>query len=108
MQKVLLTLVVLFSVSWSKDVESSTLYYGSAVEAVQWALLNTTDPSALDSVYKYGNDTRLYVMIRGWLVQELSGVQSILSSTSPNGTTTKKLQGQQQFLERAIRRIDLE
>ena len=108
--RIFLFLVLVVSLTSAKTPreKSLTLYKGQAVEAVEFALDNPRDPSALDSIYIYGTDSRLYVMIRGWLVQELAGVQSILGSMSVDNKHKKMLQERETFLEQAIRRIDLE
>ena len=105
---IFLSILFFGGVIFSAPCDSLLLYKGQAITAVQWALDNYSDSTALDSVYRYGVDSRLYVMIRGWLVQELQGVQSILGSTPPTSKHYKKLQERESFLERSIQRIDLE
>ncbi len=60
----------------------------------------------LDTIVKYGTDSRYYVMIRGWLVQELVGVESQFESA--NSPAQQNFKNRIAFLKKAIRRIDLE
>ncbi len=97
----------------------TTYQIGVMIEAISAALAKPTDPSSLETISQYGTDSRYYVMIRGWLVQELSGVQSQLDATlsaqsRADSITASDLETKQSFidkvafLQRAIRRIDLE
>lgn len=94
---------------------SQTYQIGIMIEAISAALVNPTEASSLDTISLYGTDSRYYVMIRGWLVQELAGVQSQLDAIRSSGATTAKQDQTKQkfiekvaFLQQAIRRIDLE
>lgn len=80
---------------------------GSMVQAIDTAIAAPGDPDSLATVTRYGTDTRYYVMIRGWLVQELRGVESQLEA-SRDPQLTVKFQQKADFLRAAIRRIDLE
>ena len=50
------------------------------------------DPRALETIAKHGTDSRYYVMIRGWLVQVKSGVESQLAATKDPGLKAKHQQ----------------
>lgn len=65
------------------------------------------EQDALAAIAKYGTDSRHYVMIRGWLREELAGVESQLASVS-GPALQARLTRKAGFLKKAIRRIDLE
>lgn len=80
---------------------------GVMVQAVDEAIAAPADPAALQTVVRYGLDSRHYVMIRGWLALELQGVESQLAATR-NPEDKARFQSRAAFLRQAIRRIDLE
>jgi len=103
----------------SKEAEPLSEEYkiGIMVKALSRAIASPDAPDSLQIITRYGTDSRYYVMIRGWLVQELSGVQSQLDATKDHKTKDHKtkddsaktaLAGRVSFLTKAIRRIDLE
>ncbi|WP_223292949.1 MULTISPECIES: hypothetical protein [Shewanella] len=98
---------------------SQTYQIGVMVEAISIALTKSHEPQSLETISLYGTDSRYYVMIRGWLVQELAGVQSQLDASQQSQSrsisisesdleTKQKFIEQVVFLQQAIRRIDLE
>jgi hypothetical protein len=42
------------------------------------------DPRSLETIAKHGTDSRYYVMIRNWLVQVKSGVESPIICSQTN------------------------
>ncbi|ABV35249.1 hypothetical protein Ssed_0637 [Shewanella sediminis HAW-EB3] len=80
---------------------------GVMVKALSRAIASPDEPDSLKIITQYGTDSRYYVMIRGWLVQELSGAQSQLDATRDATAKTKFIE-RAAFLTQAIRRIDLE
>lgn len=80
---------------------------GAMVRSIDAAIAAPNDPESMVTVTRYGTDTRYYVMIRGWLVQELQGVESQLEA-SRDTQLKSKFQQKADFLRTAIRRIDLE
>ena len=87
-----------------KDViESEEYQIGVMVQHITAAIHDPENPESLEIIVRYGMDSRYYVMIRGWLVQELAGVKS-------QNRAKHNLQHMQQeiLLTKAIRRIDLE
>lgn len=80
---------------------------GEMVQAIDAAIDAPENPDSLATIARYGTDTRYYVMIRGWLVQELRGVESQLEATR-DPQLNAKFQQKAAFLRTAIRRIDLE
>ena len=80
---------------------------GVMVKAVD-AAINSATPQSLTVIANYGTDSRYYVMIRGWLVQELTGAQSQLEVYRQQDERRQQLEHKVHFLKQAIRRIDLE
>lgn len=80
---------------------------GKMIEQVGYAIKHPNSDNALEIITQAGTDSRYYVMIRGWLVQELQGVQSQFNATR-NSADKDKFQTKITFLHQAIRRIDLE
>jgi len=86
------------------------LEVGHKVIRIQTALENPERPASLEAVKALGLDSRHYVMVRGWLIQELHSAQSWQETstyqTSPayKNTTDKRISA----LRRMIRAIDLE
>lgn len=107
----LLTLTLCCSLQPSlanEDTEQQRLqeqqYIGAMVQSLTQAI-RTPSPESLDIVAHYGTDSRYYTMIRGWLVQELSGVESQLSSQK--GAVNPEQAALAAHLRACIRRIDL-
>ena len=80
---------------------------GVMVNAIDKAITDA-QPDSLELIYQYGTDSRYYVMIRGWLIQELTGVQSQLDAHRQQDERRQQLEHKVNFLKQAIRRIDLE
>lgn len=80
---------------------------GEMVLAIEQALAHPEDPQALEVISLHGTDSRHYVMIRGWLIQELQAVESQLAA-SRTLELQQRFSTRAEFLRRAIRRIDLE
>ncbi|MEZ9819789.1 hypothetical protein AB4238_04050 [Shewanella sp. 10N.286.45.A1] len=80
---------------------------GVMVNAIDKAITDAR-PDSLELIYQYGTDSRYYVMIRGWLIQELTGVQSQLDAHRQQDERRQQLEHKVNFLKQAIRRIDLE
>ncbi|WP_051369233.1 hypothetical protein [Psychromonas arctica] len=80
---------------------------GVMVQHLHIAINSPTDKNALNTITKFADDSRYYLMIRGWLVQKLSGVESRLNAQkSPNKRAD--LIAEVEALKQAIRAIDLE
>ena len=79
---------------------------GQHVFAIRAALDNPDAPDAMQAVTGLGLDSRYYVMVRGWLSQQLRGDRSIADAS--HGKVSPELERRIDFLERAIRAIDLE
>ncbi|WP_110457089.1 hypothetical protein [Shewanella algidipiscicola] len=80
-------------------------HIGAMVQSLKHAI-RTPSPESLDIVVRYGTDSRYYTMIRGWLVQELSGVESQLASQNEGDNPEQDALAA--HLRACIRRIDLE
>lgn len=87
--------------------QSEEYTIGVMVKALDNAIKKPSKNS-LELISHYGTDSRYYVMIRGWLVQELQGVNSQLSAYRSDDEIKARLQAKSDFLTQAIRRIDLE
>ncbi|NRD75829.1 hypothetical protein HQQ94_21940 [Shewanella sp. VB17] len=93
------------------DTTNTTYLTGIMIEEISIALDNPDLSSSLITIMKYGTDSRYYVMIRGWLTQELNGVQSQLDAIGEKQQDSEhkqKFTEKVYFLKQAIRRIDLE
>ena len=64
---------------------SETYQIGEMVKTLQKAL-KVRDEQALRTIQLYGTDSRYYPMIRGWLFQELVGVESQLHASKKKKT----------------------
>ena len=84
------------------DVEAMELGY--KVAAVKVAIQDPAAPGAMHAITSLGHDQRYYVMVRGWLTYQLQGDRSLLEA-SPDQT---EVRARVDFLQRAIRAIDLE
>ena len=86
------------------------LEVGHKVLAVQAALENPEQPASIEAVKALGLDSRHYVMVRGWLVQELRSAESwqetstYQTSLAYKNATDKRASA----LRLMIRAIDLE
>ncbi|WP_245597649.1 hypothetical protein [Psychromonas aquimarina] len=80
---------------------------GIMVQEIQTALTDPEHAQSLQTIISYGTDSRYYVMIRGWLFQELVGVESQLHA-SRSKKSSAEFQLRSDFLKQAIRAIDLE
>ena len=80
---------------------------GEAVLAISRTLDDPTQEGALAAVTDLGHETRYYILVRGWLVQELAGCEGIESVGKPE-VMRPELEAKIAFLKRAIRVIDLE
>jgi len=82
---------------------------GQAVLDIRQALHEPDLPDAgrMEAITRLGHDSRYYTMVRGWLVQELKGLESIRSARGAAGDTGD-LERRIEFLGKAIRALDLE
>ncbi len=103
-----LLIITISLLLWScKDENNIYTHAGKMVSEVSQSISDIEREGALDSIAEYGTDTRYYILIRGWLKQELEGVESLLSVARDEEKKIALLK-KKSFLERAIRRIDLE
>ncbi|MCG8583640.1 MAG: hypothetical protein MI757_02915 [Pirellulales bacterium] len=86
--------------------DQEALRVGRQVLAIRKAIKNYESPKSLEAIADAGTITANYVWVRGWLNEELRGVNSVIMVNK--GEARKKLQAKAEFLKRAIRRIDLE
>lgn len=97
----------------TEPTKSDEYAIGVMVKSLDNAIAHPSNES-LSIITNYGTDSRYYVMIRGWLVQELQGAESQLDAyhsdvlDNSQAEQKSKLQQKVDFLKQAIRRIDLE
>ena len=84
----------------------TALELGRKVLAVREAIQNPGMPNAMQAVTDLGYDHRYYVMVRGWLSYQLQGDMSILDASREQ--IRDEVRARINFLEKAIRAIDLE
>ena len=105
-----LIVVILVFIALSRPVKAEVCeenikqYY--LIEDIQLALHSQSE-EALKTIVKYGTDSRYYVMVRGWLVQYLAGVES-QKQANKDPSRSEKSDQETLFLKRAIKLIDLE
>lgn len=80
-----------------EETRSTASQVGEVVQTLQLAL-TTRDEQALKTIRLYGTDSRYYSMIRGWLFQELVGVESQLHATK-KAKDAAKFQAHSNFLK---------
>ncbi|QYK01859.1 hypothetical protein [Shewanella psychrotolerans] len=68
--------------------------------------IDSPSPKSVEIIAHYGTNSRYYVMIRGWLVQELTGIESQLAAQGDNADPV--LVNKAKHLKISLRRIDLE
>ena len=78
---------------------------GFMVQSLATAI-DTPSPESVDIIARYGTDSRYYVMIRGWIVQELTGIESQLAAQGENADPM--LVNKAKHLKISLLRIDLE
>ena len=79
---------------------------GTAVIEVANAIGDPTKEGAMEAITTLGTDSRYYLMVRGWLVQQIAADRSILATGS--GASRDDLETRVAQLQRAVRLIDLE
>ena len=89
----------------AKD-DQAALELGHKVLAIQNALEHPQEAESLEAVKALGTDSRYYVMVRGWLNEQLRADQSIRDASKDR--TPQKIKDRIAFVEKAIRAIDLE
>lgn len=91
----------------AENSDQEAIRIGTMVQEIQQALKKSDEKASLETITKYGTDSRYYVMIRGWLHELLKGTQSQLKAAK-NPELQKNHSQREAFLKQAIRRIDLE
>lgn len=79
---------------------------GLQVQAIVRAIREPDRDGAMADVVALGTDSRYYAMVRGWLALELQGASSMLRADGEGENAAIK--ARVDFLQRAIRAIDLE
>lgn len=94
------------SVGTHLNTDEEALWLGYKVLAIQASIQNPNAPHAMEAITELGTDSRYYVMVRGWLSQQLQGDTSILEASKDGGRA--EIRERVAFLKKAIRAIDLE
>ncbi len=87
--------------------QSEEYLIGEMVKSIQLALSHPEAETSLVTLIQYGQDSRYYTMIRGWVSLELSGVVSQYESAH-NESARERHAREIEVLEKVIRAIDLE
>ena len=90
----------------SDKVSKEALRVGRVVLAIRDVMDNPNLPNAMKTVVELGTDSRYYVLVIGWLNEQLRADQSIIEARRDDVPT--KISERVLFLKRAIRAIDLE
>jgi hypothetical protein len=80
---------------------------GVMIQQLTLAIKTPTSKQSSEIIYQYGSDSRYYVMVRGWLIQTLNGIESQLA-VQQHKDQKIQLSLQVEALKSAIRSIDLE
>lgn len=80
---------------------------GVMVKEISEAIASPEEAGAMETIVRYGTDSRYYVMIRGWLLEVLKGVDSRMDAATDEAQK-KSLQTKALWLRKSIRSIDLE
>lgn len=111
-QRICLTLLLLAPLAALADPmelsidDQLALDLGRRIMGATAALENPQAPAAMEAILSLGRDSRYHTMMRGWLTQLLVGDLSIAEASGDQ--VPPKIQERIDFLQRAIRAIDLE
>lgn len=86
--------------------EEEALRLGRKVLAVRAAIQDPEGPNAMEAIMDLGTDSRYYVLVRGWLAMQLQGDMSIIDANQDE--MRPEIRARIEFIQRAIRAIDLE
>ncbi|WFB37466.1 hypothetical protein P3T73_06795 [Kiritimatiellota bacterium B12222] len=96
---------------FAQDVgDEEAMLLGYQVMAVQEALRFPEQPESLEAIKGLGLDSRYYVMVRGWLVQEIKLAESYRDRSDYTQDSQRQLDVEKRIsaLQKALRMIDLE
>lgn len=110
------TLMMMLWVGWLpgsfaqelSDEEAMAL--GRQVLAVKAALEQPEAPESLEAIRALGNDSRYYVMVRGWVIQHLQMAESYMGTSTYRDDPARKqaVDARIAALKKALRALDLE
>ena len=86
--------------------DEEALELGRKVLAIQAAIENPEARDAMGAITDLGLDARHYMMVRGWLSEQLRADRSVRDAYQ--GQAPARIEERIEFLQRAIRAIDLE
>lgn len=90
--------------------DEEAMVLGRQVLAVKEALQAPEDPASLEAIKGLGQDSRYYVMVRGWIVQHIQMAESYRGTSDYKNKPERKLEVEKRIsaLQKALRLIDLE
>lgn len=104
-------LLLAFSLLCAGEVsDEEALLLGRQVLAVRQALKNPETPESLEAVTALGQDSRYYVMVRGWVLQHIQMAESYRGTSDYKDSPERRLEVEKKIsaLQNMLRRIDLE
>ncbi len=98
------------SIDTLSEQDRHALEVGRKVIRIRSALQHPEKRESIDAVKALGRDTRYYVMVRGWLLQEINSTESQkgLSSYTTSEEYKNKIDNRITALRKTMRAIDLE
>jgi hypothetical protein len=103
---ILFALVFSYTGTASDMSDAEALALGYRVAAVKDALQNPGAAGAMQAITDLGHEQRYYIMVRGWLMYQLQSDKTLLSAT--RGQSLHAIRARVDFIQQAIRAIDLE
>ncbi len=90
--------------------DEEAMVLGRQVLAVKQALENPEAPESMAAVTALGQDSRYYVMVRGWVVQHIQMAESYRGTSEYKASAERKLEVEKKIssYQKMLRRIDLE
>ena len=90
--------------------DEEAMALGRRVLAVKTAFEHPEAPESLEAIRALGNDSRYYVMVRGWVIQHLQMAESYMGTSSYRDDPVRKQAVDERIaaLKKALRAIDLE
>jgi hypothetical protein len=101
-----LTIGIKVNATTAPGADDEARLLGQRVLGIKAALQDPAAPGSMHAVTVLGLDSRYYVLVRGWLGQQLEGDRSIAESSE--GEVGHELKRRIEFIEQALRAIDLE
>lgn len=90
--------------------DEEAMVLGRQVLAVKQALENPEAPESMAAVTALGQDSRYYVMVRGWVVQHIQMAESFRGTSEYKQSPDRQLEVEKKIsaYQKLLRMIDLE